>query len=401
MDDEEALRPTDGAPDPDPLAFAAAWRAQCPLRGDIVFLNPGTLGTTLTVASRHADRLRRRWMREGPGAALDVDGADGYQRMRRSTDAVRGELAAWLGLERRHVALTGNATDGLHQALASIDWRPGDRVVTTDEEHEALTRALDRLVERPGIAVDRVAFPAADGDASFAGRVAARLTPATRLVALSHVSHKSGVTADVAGVARSLAGGPALLLVDGAHGAGTRLPVVDPGVDFYAFPGHKWLFGPVGTGVLVVSDRALRETRPLLAGSPAMDARGREYRDLDGGWRYEAGTRDWAALSGLGRAVAFRRAFAERAILDQYDRLSAAFLAGLGGRWPATGRGPVLRLAMPSAEAWAVARAAWQRHRVIVKPTDDGLRITLGPWLTPAEADAAAALVASCAGVAG
>ncbi len=376
-------------------AMAAAWLAQSPLRPDIVFLNPGTLGGTLRAASRRADSLRRRWLREGAGAALDVAGADGYQRMRRAADRARRRLAAWLGVAPERVALTGNATDGLHQALLSVDWRPGDHVLASDEEHEALDNALVRLAEGRGVIVDRVPFPHADDDPAIAAAVASRLTRWTRMVALSHVSCRSGVTLDVGSLAAAVSGSQAWLLVDGAHAAGTRLPVVHEGVDFYAFPGHKWLFGPVGTGALVVSRRALEGTAPALMGAPSLDRRGRELTGLEGAWRYEAGTRDWAAVAGLEAAVAFRQRFSEQAILDHYRGLSEAFVAALGGRWPVTGRGPVLSIAMPEAEAWAIGRAMWQGHRTIVKPNPLGIRVTLGPWLTRADAHLAGESLAS------
>lgn len=377
-------------PEDQASAMAAAWRSESPLRPDIVFLNPGTLGGALRSASRAADQSRRRWLRGGAGAALDIRGADGYQHMRRSTDAVRQALADWLARPPRQVALTGNATDGLHQALLSVDWRPGDHVLTSSEEHEALLNALARLEALRGVVVDVVPFPAADDDGDVGEAVARRLERRTRMVCLSHVSCRTGTTLDVAAVARAVAGHGAWLLIDGAHGAGTRLPVVHDGVDFYAFPGHKWLFGPIGTGALVVSARALAQTAPLLRGAPSLDAAGRELTGLDGAWRYESGTRDWSAFAGLGAALAFRRRWPEAVILCHYDNLSAAFVAGLGGRWPVSGRGPLLTLRMPEGEAWVLARRMWRRHRTIVKPTQDGIRITLGPWLAPEEAQLAA-----------
>lgn len=367
--------------------LSAAWRAQMPLRDGVAFLNPGTLGGTLRCALDRAESLRRAWVEDGAGGSLDLDGADAYQRLRRGADGVRRRLARWLGSEPRNVALTGNVTDGLHQSLLSVDWQAGDRVITTDREHEALTRALERLSVRRGVEVRVVPFPGDEDPDSVADAVAANLDDRTRVVALSHVSHRTGVALDVAAVAKAIAGHGAWLVVDGAHGAGTRLPVISAGVDFYSFPGHKWLFGPVGTGVLWVSDKALSGTGPLLAGSPSMAEDGLEYRSMDGAWRYEAGTRDWAAVAGLGEAVAFRQAWPEATLIAHYGELAGAFRIGLGDRWPVTGSGPVLLLAMPEAEAWQTARDAWRRCAMVVKPTIDGIRVSFGPWLTPAESE--------------
>lgn len=378
-------------------ALARAWREEMPLDPGVVFLNPGTLGGTLRRALDEGERLRRAWVAEGAGGALDAPGADAYERMRRAADGVRRAFADWLGCGRRHVALTGNATDGVHHALASIDWRPGDRVISTDQEHEALSRALDRLAARRGVVVDRVPFPEGEEDGALARAVAARLTDRTRLVAFSHVSCRTGVTADAAGVARAVAGHGALVLVDGAHGAGTRWPLLAEGVDFYAFPGHKWLFGPVGTGVLWVSARALEETEPLLAGAPSAGEDGRDLDGMDGAWRYEAGTRDWAAVAALGTALAFRRRWREEEIVAHYLSLGEAFRRGLGGRWTVLGAGPLLLLAMAEEEAWSVARAAWRRRRMVVKATPLGIRVSLGPWWTEEEAEGAAAALAGAA----
>ncbi len=133
--------------------------------------------------------------------------------------------------------------------IAGLELRPGDEVLTSDQEHPGLLGPLARLRGR-GVAV-RVA-PLAD--------LADAVAPATRLVACSHVSWVGGELAPAA-----LAEVAAPVLLDGAQGVGAvAVDVAALGCAAYAGAGQKWLCGPDGTGMLHVSP-ALRDRLSLPA----------------------------------------------------------------------------------------------------------------------------------------
>ncbi len=154
-----------------------------------------------------------------------------------------------LGCAPDDVALTGSTTDGVNTVLSGLDLRQGDEIVTSDEEHPGLLAPLGRARIRNGVKVLVVPFD----------DLANAVTPATRMVACSHVSWVGGKVVDYA--ALKATGVPFLL--DGAQGIGAVPVDVDElGCDFYAGSGQKWLSGPEGSGALYVKPERLDDLLP-------------------------------------------------------------------------------------------------------------------------------------------
>ena len=172
----------------------------------------------------------------------------------RLIDQARSAVANLVGATNpSSVAFALNGTDALNMAIHGT-LRPGDHVVTTVIEHNSILRPLSELTERIGIQVTYV-------DCDDVGRVAsadiaAALQPNTRLVAVSHASNVTGAIQSVEEIAKAVADHPALLLVDAAQSLGHLNVDVRCGIDLLASSGHKGLLGPLGTGILVVSDSA-------------------------------------------------------------------------------------------------------------------------------------------------
>ncbi len=144
------------------------------------------------------------------------------------------------------MALTGSTTDGVNTILSGLDLRPGDEILTSDEEHPGVLAPLGRARRHRDVTVRVVPFT----------ELANEVKPATRLIACSHVSWVSGRVADVAALAAS--GVPVLLDAAQALGA-IPVNVHELGCDFYACSGQKWLCGPEGSGCLFVHPRRLEE----------------------------------------------------------------------------------------------------------------------------------------------
>ena len=145
---------------------------------------------------------------------------------------------------------TLNCTDALNMAFKGV-LNEGDHVITTDLEHNSVSRPL-RARERAGhITLTRLR---AGGDGTLdPDDVRRAITPKTRLIALTHASNVLGTVQPIAEVGRIAHERALLFLVDAAQTAGV-LPIDIPAmnIDLLAFPGHKGLFGPTGTGALYV-----------------------------------------------------------------------------------------------------------------------------------------------------
>lgn len=149
---------------------------------------------------------------------------------------------------------TLNCTDALNMAFKGV-LAEGDHVVTTDLEHNSVSRPL-RAMELAGkISLTRIRCDATGTIDPDAIRTA--VTPKTRLIAMTHASNVLGTIQPIAEVGRIAREHDVLFLVDAAQTAGViPIQVQKLLIDLLAFPGHKSLLGPTGTGALYVGPRA-------------------------------------------------------------------------------------------------------------------------------------------------
>lgn len=192
-----------------------------------------------------------------------------------------------------------NATQALNQAIKG--WvRPGDHVVASGMEHNAVRRPLLYL-QRQGAEVtflqgDRWGVPSAQ-------EVVDAVRPNTRLVVINHASNVTGAAADLEAIGQKLRPLGVPLLVDAAQSAGV-LPIdVDAmGIDMLAFAGHKGLYGPPGIGGLYVREGI--DLTPLVHGGTGMASEEPDQpQELPA--RYESGTQNVPGLAGLAAGVQF------------------------------------------------------------------------------------------------
>src|SRR5215475_7806222 len=158
------------------------------------------------------------------------------------------------GKEPERFVFTLNCTDALNMAFKGV-LREGDHVITSDLEHNSVSRPL-RAMELAGhIRLTRLK---ADGGGTFSpDDVRAAITPRTRLIALTHASNVLGTVQPIAAVGRIAREHDLLFLVDAAQTAGAvPIDVQALHIDLLAFPGHKSLLGPTGTGALYAGPQA-------------------------------------------------------------------------------------------------------------------------------------------------
>jgi cysteine desulfurase family protein len=222
------------------------------------------------------------------------------------------------------IVLTSGATYSLNLALQGL-LRPGDHVVTTSLEHNAVSRPLTHLRER-GIEFTRVACP--EGLSPDPEAFRAALRPETRLIALVHASNVSGAILPLAEVASLAREADVPLLVDASQTAGA-LPIdlTDTCAPLLAFTGHKGLLGPPGTGGLFV-DPAL-DVQPLCRGGTG--SRGfSDEQPTDRPDCFESGTPNVPGIAGLGTAVEFLLQQGVASIRAHEVGLTARLLSELG-----------------------------------------------------------------------
>jgi cysteine desulfurase/selenocysteine lyase len=158
------------------------------------------------------------------------------------------------GVSPDRFIFTLNCTDALNMAFKGV-LHEGDHVVTSDLEHNSVSRPL-RAMEKAGrIGLTRLA---ADGGGTIdPDAVRKAIIPKTRLVALTHASNVLGTVQPIAEIGAIVREKDLLFLVDAAQTAGViPIDVQAMNIDLLAFPGHKSLMGPTGSGALYVGRRA-------------------------------------------------------------------------------------------------------------------------------------------------
>jgi cysteine desulfurase / selenocysteine lyase len=219
------------------------------------------------------------------------------------TRGCRETLADLFGVaEPRRVILTPSATHALNLVIyGRLLSRPGSHVVTTTLEHNSILRPLAHLRRNHGIRVTHLE-PASDGRVDPAGLLEAARSD-TRLIAVTHASNVTGCVQPVEDIALIAAEMGIPLLIDASQSAGS-IPLDHgrlPGRVFVAAAGHKGLFGPMGTGVLIVPDERLAQV--FVGGTGVQSDNPLHPSELP--LRYEAGTMNLPGIAGLTAGVRF------------------------------------------------------------------------------------------------
>jgi len=230
-------------------------------------------------------------------------GRGGYQQEEEAqqiADETRAALAQLFHTaDPQGVVFTLNATQAINMALKGL-LHPGDHVVTSSIEHNAMWRPLKAL-EKRGVEITTV--PCTPDGMLDPADVEAAIRPDTRLVAMLHASNVLGVILPIAEVGELVHHHKALLLVDAAQTAGNYpIDMQAMGIDLLAFAGHKGTFGPPGTGGLVVMPGIQLET--WVEGGSGLLSRPETMPD-ELPLRLEAGTQNSAGIAGLLLGVQF------------------------------------------------------------------------------------------------
>ncbi|HKQ96233.1 MAG TPA: aminotransferase class V-fold PLP-dependent enzyme [Candidatus Polarisedimenticolia bacterium] len=229
----------------------------------------------------------------------------------------RALLARLFGATRpEQVVFALNASDALNMAIKGVV-RTGDHVVTTVLEHNSISRPLNRLAAEGAITLTRL--PAGADHVVDPQAVAHALTPKTRLVAMTQAANVTGTIQPVGAVGTIVREHGALFLVDAAQSAGAvPIDMARDAIDLLAFTGHKGLYGPTGTGGLVVGERA--DVRPWREGGTGGDASNPLQPD-ELPHRLEGGTPNVFGIAGLREGVRWVAAHGTEPLLLHERRL--------------------------------------------------------------------------------
>lgn len=241
----------------------------------------------------------------------------------RLVDEARELLATLFNITNPdRIVFTVNATEALNLAIKGL-LKPGDHVVTSSMEHNSVTRPL-YVLQGKGIEVSKVSC-ARDGTIKLED-IEKAIRPNTKAIVITHASNVTGTLMPIAEIGQLARKKGLRFVVDAAQTAGVfNINVPFMKIDLLAFPGHKGLYGPTGTGGLYIAEGL--ELTPLKEGGTG------SMSDVPGQpdimpERYESGTLNAVGIAGLAAGLKFIRSEGAEKIRQHEMELTQRFLKG-------------------------------------------------------------------------
>jgi len=222
-------------------------------------LNHGSFGAVLSEVLELQAEWKRRFEAD-PSRFV-------FRDLRAAMDRARDAVGEFVGADPAGLAPVRNATTGIASVLRSFETllRPGDQLLTTAHDYNAVRQILRFTAERTGaeVVVARVPFPIED-PVQVTECVLAAVTPRTKLAVIDHVTSPTALVFPIQDIVEALE--PKIsVLVDGAHGPG-QVPVAvdDLGASWYAGNLHKWVCAPKGAAFLHARADRIEMTMPAV-----------------------------------------------------------------------------------------------------------------------------------------
>lgn len=216
---------------------------------------------------------------------------------------MRVKVAEAVGAGVEEIALTRGATEALQHLIGGYNrLKPGDGVLYADLDYDSMQYAMNALRARRGVDVVKfdVPEPATRQAVLDAYARAIEANPKTRLLLLTHVSHRTGLVMPVAEIARMAKAKGIDTIVDAAHSWGQiDFKVSELEADFVGFNLHKWIGAPLGVGFLYIrKDRLAAIDR---------DMGDEDFAESDIRSRVHTGTVNFATVLTVPTAVALHQ----------------------------------------------------------------------------------------------
>ena len=194
---------------------------------------------------------------------------------------IRAQLAELIGVHAQSLAFTRNATEGLQSLIRNYNrLQPGDQVLISDLEYDTVKGAMRWLARQRGAEVIEIAHahPASFDSLLETYREAFTRQPKLKLMALTHVTHRTGLVMPVAAIAALAKEHGVDVILDGAHALGQIDFDLDAlGIAFAGYNLHKWIGAPLTLGFLYIAPQRLADIDPDMGEMhfPANDVRAR------------------------------------------------------------------------------------------------------------------------------
>jgi selenocysteine lyase/cysteine desulfurase len=214
-------------------------------------------------------------------------------------ETLRKNLANMAGCDAGEIAINRNSSEGLETVIFGLSLKAGDEIVAAKQDYPNMVNAWKQRELRDGIKMKWINLELPSEDEKYLVRqYVDALTPNTKLVHLTHIINWNGQILPVRKIADEAKKRGIEVLVDGAHSfAHFNFKIPDLNADYFASSLHKWLYAPIGSGLLYVRKEKIKNIYPLFAADDPMKDDIRKFEHL--------GTRPFFIEQAIGKAIEF------------------------------------------------------------------------------------------------
>jgi selenocysteine lyase/cysteine desulfurase len=316
-----------------------------------------------------------------------------WQVLEPQIEGVRRRLAAAFGCDPEEMAITRNASEALEICQLGLNLKPGDEVLTTNQDYPRMLTTWRQRVRRDGIKLNQISFPVPPKNWDDLAQAFERaITPRTRVIHFCHITNLTGQIFPVKRICQMGRERGIEVIVDGAH-AFAHFPFTqaDLDCDYYGTSLHKWLLAPHGTGFLYVRKSKIKNLWALMASEERNDDNIRKFEEI--------GTHPAANHNAIAEALTFHEGIGAKRKAERLRYLFhrwAKRLDGQPGVRLLTSYDPqqscgLANVSLTGIDPGKLASYLFTQSRIIVTPIKhqefEGLRVTPNVYTTLSEVD--------------
>ena len=309
-------------------------------------------------------------------------------------ETVRRRLARMFGCDPEEIAITRNASEGLEIIQLGMDLKPGDEVLTTNQDYPRMITTWQQRERRDGIKLRQITFPVPPPSLDYlTKRIEENITPRTKVIHICHITNRTGQIFPVKAICQMARSRGIEVVVDGAH-AFAQFPFkqADLDCDYYGTSLHKWVLAPIGTGMLYVKKSKIPKIWPMMAAPDGMQDNIRKFEEI--------GTHPASQRNAVTEALNFHDSLGAERKAERFRFLRKRWsnqLRELPGVKILNSEDPeqscaIGFISVDGFDAPKLSKHLWEKYRIwtvaIVTPGEyQGLRITPNVYTTLEEVD--------------
>jgi len=317
-----------------------------------------------------------------------------WQQQEPGLERVRQEIADVFGVSNEEIAITRNASESLHHIQMGMTLQKGDEVLTTEHDYPRMLTAWEQRSRRDGIIIKKIPItvPVINPN-EIVDAFKKNITKKTKVIHVSHVAFCSGQIFPVREICLLAKNQGIECIVDGAHSfAHFPFSQNDLQCDYFGTSLHKWLYAPVGNGMLYVAKEKIPSIWPLMAAGPEMNDSIKKFEEI--------GTHPASLHNAITEAIAFnervgiaRKAARLRELQLRWisaikDDPRVSFMTNINDTSQWCG---LMVVRIQGFDHAKIGEYLFNTHRIITTPIKyaniDGIRITPNIYISDSEID--------------